>query len=325
MRQGRHRRLLIHADLFNPQQGPHYAGPCFYLGLTMLHCRAGLHAFWLALLLVLLPGCSTIRIVYNQADTVLAWMADDYFDLTTAQKQDFHTRINRLLTWHRHEQLPDYVRWLEEIKLRSQRTLTHDDATWLIDNAKARYRVIAQQGSNDAADMLTAMTADNIRALEKQFAKVNQKFTREHKLAGTAEARRKERLERTLKRIREWTGPLNAAQEARIAVLNETIPDTDHLRNQERLRRQKEFYALLNMRNNKAEFTRALVPWLADWDKGRPAEVQLALNNSYEKRIALYLEVERMLTAQQRTHMQQRIQSYIEDLHALAARRAASN
>jgi hypothetical protein len=295
----------------------------------MPHCRPRLRAFWhvltLALILALLSGCSTIRIAYNQADTVLAWMADDYFDLAAAQKQDFHTRINRLLTWHRHEQLPDYVRWLEEIKQRGQRTVTRDDATWLIENAKVRYRVIAQQGTADAVDMLTTLTADNLRALEKQFAKVNQKFASEYKLAGTADARRKERLDRTYKRIRDWTGPLTPAQEARIATLNETIPDTDHLRHQERQRRQKEFFALLNLRSNKAEFTRALTPWLADWERGRSAEVQLALNDSYEKRITLYLEVERMLTPNQRTHVQQKIQSYIDDLQALAARRTASN
>ena len=332
MLQGRRGRTLIRAASLNQQQGPQFMGLCFCLSHSMLHLRSRLHglrtgllALALATALALLSGCSTIRIVYNQADTILAWMADDYFDLAAAQKQDFHTRIDRLLTWHRQEQLPDYARWLEEIKQRGQRTVTREDASWLIEGAKTRYRVIAQQGSGDAVDMLTTLTPDNLRAVEKQFAKVNQKFASEYKLAGTADARRKERLDRTLKRIRDWTGALNAAQEARIATLNETIPDTDHLRLQDRQRRQKEFFALLTMRHNKAEFARALAPWLADWEKGRSAEVQLALNDSYEKRITLYLEVERILTPQQRTHVQQKIQSYIEDIHALTAKRAALN
>ncbi len=279
----------------------------------------------LAAMLVLLQGCSTIRVVYNQADTVLSWMANDYFDLDAAQKQDFHTRIDRLLKWHRQEQLPDYTHWLEDIKKRAQRPVTRDDAYWIAENARIRFRALAAKGAPDAAEMLSAVTADNIHALERKFSKINQKFVDEHKLNGTPEARRRERLNRTLKRIREWSGPLTPAQEERIATMNDTIPDTDHLRHQDRQRRQKEFIALLNTRHNKTEFARALTPWLADWEKGRPPEVHLALNDSYEKRITLYLEVERTLTAQQRAHLQQKIHSYIEDMRALAAKRVAQS
>jgi hypothetical protein len=333
MFQGRRQRTLIDAVSSLQKQGSGYRSPVFAWSAAKMNTMRMHTNGWLVALLalifsvlsVLTSGCSTIRVVYNQADTVLAWMADDYFDFDGAQKQDFHTRIDRLLKWHRQEQLPDYARLLTEIKQRSQRPVTRDDATWLIENSKARYRVITQQGAGDAADMLATLTPDNLRALEKQFAKVNQKFAREHKLNGTQEARRKERLDRTLKRIREWTAALTPAQEERIAALNDTIPDTDHLRQQERQRRQKEFLALLNTRHNKAEFTRALAPWLADWEKGQPSEVHQALNDSYEKRIALYLEVERMLTPQQRAHVQYKIQSYIDDLQALTAKRVTSN
>ena len=279
----------------------------------------------LLLVFALLPGCSAVRVVYNQADTILSWMAHDYFDLEPLQKQEFNTRLDALLTWHRHEQLPDYARFLGDIKQRANRTATRDDALWLIEGTKTRFRAMAAKGTPDAIDLLTAFTPDNVKALQKQFDKVNKKFVTEYKLNGTQEERRRARLERTLKRIREWTGPLAPAQEARITALNDTIPYTDHLRHQDRQRRQKEFLALLNTRGNKAEFARALRPWLADWEAGRPPEMQATLNEGYEKRIALYLEIERTLTPHQRAHMQGKLQGYIDDLNALAAKRTASN
>lgn len=279
---------------------------------------------WL-LVLLLLPGCSAVRVVYNQADNLLAWMAHDYFDLDSQQKHEFNTRIDALLAWHRAEQLPDYARFLGEIKQRVERPATREDALWLIEGAKERYRVLAAKGTPDAVEMLAALTPDNIKAAQKQFDKVNKKFSDEYKLAGTQEDRRRARLERTLKRIREWTGSLTPAQEARITALNDTIPYTDHLRQQDRQRRQKEFLALLEQRGNKAEFARVLRPWLADWEAGRPAALQAALDDGYEKRIALYLEVERSLTPQQRTHVQRKLQGYIEDINALTAKRVASN
>lgn len=276
----------------------------------------------LALSFALLAGCSAIRIAYNQADTILAWRADDYFDFDAAQKQDFNTRMDRLLQWHRLDQLPDYVRFLTEIRQRVRRQFTRDDAAWIIDGAIARYRVIAQKGAPDAAEMLMALTPDNLRALEKQFDTVNRKFAREYKLNGTPDDRRRARLDRTLTRIRDWTGALTQEQEERIVALHNTIPYTDHLRLQDRQRRQKEFLSLLNTRHNKAEFPPALRSWLADWEKGRLPEVNTALYESYEKRIALYLDVYRMLTPQQREHVLHKLQNYIDDLKALAMRQS---
>lgn len=277
----------------------------------------------LLLAFALLPGCSAVRVVYNQADNLLVWMAHDYFEFDPVQRHDFNTRLAPLLAWHRHEQLPGYSRFLADIRQRAERPATRDDAQWLMDGAKARFRTMVDKAAPDAAELLMTLTPDNIKALQREFDKVNQKFAREHKLGGTAEDRRRARLDRTVKRIRDWTGPLTPAQEARISAVNDSIPYTDHLRQQDRQRRQKEFLALLNARANKAEFTRTLRAWLTDWEAGRPPEVQAALNDGYEKRIALYIEVQHSLSTQQRAHLQQQFKGYIEDLNALAAKHVA--
>ena len=279
----------------------------------------------LALSFALLAGCSAIRIAYNQADTLLAWMADDYFNFDAAQKQDFNTRMDRLLKWHRQEQLPDYARFLTGIKQRAQRPLLSEDAYWMVEGAKTRFRSIARHGANDAAALLVTLTPDNLRALEQQFDKVNQKFVREYKLNGTFDERKRARLERTLKQLRNWTGTLTDAQEHRIALLNAAIPSIDHLRHQDRQRRQQEFLALLKSRHNKSEFAPQLRSWLTEWEKGRAPEFEQAQAEVYDKRVALYLDVERMLTPQQRDHVLQKLQGYIDDIHALAATRMTAN
>lgn len=275
-------------------------------------------------LALLLSGCSTLRVVYNQADHILTWMAHDYFDLDAQQRQEFQLRLDPLLKWHRQEALPDYIRFLGDVKKRAGQSVSREDAVWLVENVKERYRAIAAKGTPEAVEMLASLTPDNIQALEKQFVKVNQKFVREYQLGGTRDQQRRARTERTLKRIKDWTGSLTHAQEERIAALYERVPYTESVRHQDRQRRQKEFLAILRQRHNKAEFARALAPWLADWEKGRPPEVTLALNDSYEKRLAFYLEVERLLTREQRTHVQRKIQDYIDDLNALAPRHVAA-
>ena len=82
---------------------------------------------------------------------------------------------------------------------------------------------------------------------------------------------------------------------------------------------------MLNARGNKAEFARTLRPWLADWESGRPPAMHAALDEGYEKRMVLYLEVQHSLTPQQRTQVQQKLQGYIDDLNALSAKRVVVN
>jgi hypothetical protein len=293
---------------------------------TELHLRSRLK-IWIALMALLLGGCSTARLVYNQADTVLTWTANDYFNFDAAQKQAFNARLTPLLAWHRGAQLPDYANLLTDVQSRMQRTFTRQDADWLIDGVKARYRVITARATPDIVELLFTLTPDNIKALERQFARDNQKFAREHKLHGSPDEQRRERLERTVKRIREWTGPLTHAQLERVSVLSDAVPNTDALRLQDRQRRQKEFLVLLATREkagaNKIEFARALNAWFADWESARTPELKSALNESTEKRITLYLEAERMLSAEQRLHVHVKLQGYIDDMRALAAQGVA--
>ena len=51
---------------------------------------------WIVLLLLLtsVAGCTALRIGYRQADTILAWRADDYLDFNPQQKHDFRAAEN---------------------------------------------------------------------------------------------------------------------------------------------------------------------------------------------------------------------------------------
>ena len=62
------------------------------------------------------------------------------------------------------------------------------------------------------------------------------------------------RLKRTIKNIEEWTGNLTDAQETKVAALLDPIPLLEHLRHQDRIRRQREFVELLKLRQSKPEF-----------------------------------------------------------------------
>lgn len=271
--------------------------------------------------LLLIAGCSALRLGYHQADTLLAWRANDYFDLNPLQKQEFDARIERLLVWHRYEQLPEYADFLSAAIGKTRQGLKYDDINWFVDGFKARYRVIVNRGIVDAAEMLATLAPGQIVALQKKWDKVNLKFADENELDGTIEKRKRARLKKTLARIEDWTGALTWEQEQKIAALLDAIPLIEHLRHADRIRRQQEFLRLLELRTNPKEFQPKLRTWLIDWERGRAPAYERLSSEVYEKRVRFYLEVERLLTPGQRQLVLRRLQQYADDCIALSERR----
>jgi hypothetical protein len=272
----------------------------------------------LLLLVAILAGCSGLRLGYHHADTLLAWRANDYFDLNPLQKHELDARLERLLIWHRYEQLPEYAAFLELAIKKAHAGLKREDIVWFVDGFKTRYRVIVNRGAADAAEMLATLAPDQIVALQKRWDKDNRKFVSEHELEGGLEKRKRARFRKTLSDILDWTGSLTKEQEQKIAALLDAIPLIEHFRHADRIRRQHEFLQLLELRTNTREFRPKLQAWLLDWERGRTPEYERLSNEVYAKRIQFYLEVDRLLTPGQRQIVLHRLQQYADDCKALA-------
>lgn len=277
-------------------------------------------AILLAFLLATLTGCSMVRLGYSQADTLAAWRADEYFDFDSRQKEEFSSRFARLYDWHRYEQLPEYAAFLNAAKTRLQSGLNREDVLWFLEGLKTRYRLIASRGAADAAAILATLTPAQIDALQRQWAKVNRKFIREYKLEETLQEQQRAQAKRMLSRIEDWAGSLSHDQEQKITALASKLPLADRLRHEDRLRRQREFLRLLELRGNPGEFAPQLRYWLLSWEEGRHPEYERQYAPWLEQRVQFMIEVYGLLTPQQRAHAQQRLQNYIEDFRKLSER-----
>ncbi|MDP2241744.1 MAG: DUF6279 family lipoprotein [Burkholderiales bacterium] len=275
-------------------------------------------AILLAFLLATLTGCSMIRLGYSQADTIAAWKADEYFDFDSRQKDEFFSRFERLYDWHRYEQLPEYAAFIGAVKTRLHSGLRREDVLWFLEGLKTRYRLIASRGANDAAEILATLTPAQLDALQRQWVKVNRKFIREYKLEDTPREQQRAQAKRMLSRIEDWTGSLSHEQEQKITALCDKLPLTDHLRHEDRLRRQREFLRLLELRGNPGEFTPRLRHWLLNWEEGRAPEYERLYAPWLEQRVQFMVDVYSLLTPTQRAHVQHRLQNYIEDFKKLS-------
>ena len=275
----------------------------------------------IAALAAVLVSCTFNKFAYNQADTVAAWMVDDYFDLDGHQKNEFQKRFDRFHAWHRYEQLPDYSQFMRTARSRFQDGLSREDVMWFVEGLRTRVRTAGRHIAPDAAAMLATLTPVQVENLQKKWDKDNRKYVRERKLNGSAEERQEAEAKRIIKQIEDWLAPLSNDQESRIIALARELPPIEQARYQERLRRQKELLEILSHRTGDPQaFTARLTAWLTNWERNRSPEYQRQLDASWQKRAELFVAVDKMLTPDQRTAALQRIQGYAEDFTQLARR-----
>lgn len=272
-----------------------------------------------AVFAALLVSCTFTKFAYNQADTLAAWQADDYFDLDGAQKQDFEKRFDRLFVWHRQEQLPDYAQFMKLARTRMEDGASRDDVLWFAEGIRARVRVLARRAAPDAAALLATLTPAQIENLQRKFEKGNRKYVKDRKIGGTADERREADSKRLIKQIEDWLSPLSNEQEERVKALARDVPQIEQLRYAERLRRQKELVEILAHRGeDRQRFTARVTDWMVNWERNRSPDVQKQLDAWWHKRADLLVAADRMLTSDQRTASLQRIQGYANDFTQLA-------
>ena len=264
-----------------------------------------------------LAGCSGARLAYNNADTVVRWMANDYFALEGPQEDDFKARLARFHAWHRGEELPRYSVLMTNAGDKFADGLTAPELLWAWESAKGHYRRMAAHAAPELAAVLTTLTPAQFDRLDKKFAESDAEYAKKYLKGGEAE-QRKRRDKRNLELMREWFGDLTDEQEAQLKVSSGKLPLLYALRLQNRQRRQGEFVALLKAYRSPAELEPRLKQWLTEWEEGASPEYRRLSELHRELYIQMLLELDRSLTPAQRVHAVTRLYEYAEIFKALA-------
>jgi len=273
--------------------------------------------FTLLLLLLFLNGCSALRLAYDNADSYLRWRAGNYLDLEGEAADDLDERIDAFLAWHRAKALPEYARLSEEAARRLGDGLSREDVVWGYDSVRMHARRSLREAAERVAPLLDKLNEDQVRHLESRFHEDNRKFAREN-LRGSEKERRKRRAERVADRLEDWVGSLSEGQMKRVREFSERAPLAAEMRDQDRKRLQGEFVAMIRARE-----TVKRLPVLAEnWERGRDAAFLQANSVWREELFAMLLDLDRMLTPEQRARAQATFRRYGEDFAVLAARAA---
>jgi hypothetical protein len=193
----------------------------------------------LVALMVLVAGCSAIRLTYNHGDTLLYWWLNAYLDLDSDQSDWVKKDIDNLFQWHRSTQLRDYAGLLSKMQRQlADGNVTQDELLSDYRDIKARTELLAFKALPQLADLALSIKPDQIVQMEKKFAKNNDKFRHDF-MSGSVDDQKNARYKKAMEQLNLWFGSFSRDQEAQLRKASDARPLDNDVWMQERVMRQK--------------------------------------------------------------------------------------
>ncbi|OBV39547.1 DUF6279 family lipoprotein [Janthinobacterium psychrotolerans] len=276
----------------------------------------------LALMLVVVAGCSSLRLAYNNGDTVLYWWLNAYVDLDRDQKGWVREDIDKLFDWHRKTQLRDYVEILRKGQKQVQGNPTQADLMADYSEIKSRTQSLLLKAAPDLADLARSLKPEQIAQMEKKFKSNNDDYRKKF-LSGDQEKRQQLRYKKSMEQFELWFGSFSSEQEALIRKASDARPLDNEIWLDERSRRQRNVLALVQKVQNEKlgkEATVALINTLIkdSFDRLEHSD-RKAFFDAFENSTAqMILTVIKIATPAQKAHAVKRMQGWIDDFNSLA-------
>jgi hypothetical protein len=303
-------------------------------------CKNLLRIIGLALLIISVQGCSTVRLAYNQAPLAAYWYLDDYVDFSDEQKPVVKAALNELHHWHRQTQLPAYIETLQKMQRQMTEPLTPARACEFYQEVQDRL-MMSLEGAvrfdqNPAASFnlqkLATLDRNQLLNMERKFAKSNAKY-REDYLSGSPRQVAEKRLEQAVSRTESLYGKLDERQLALLQTRLEQSGFDPELVYAERLRRQQDMLQALRSLASlgSAAGSAAMTPAAAKTVAAGPALEGVFSRAVFSPDISFrehakklrthncqtFAEVHNSTTPAQRQKALARLQGYEQDLRAL--------
>jgi len=273
------------------------------------------------LLILVLAGCSSVKLGYRFMDNAIRWKINDYVSLNAQQSGVLTRGINDFHRWHQATQLSKYASFMQRKAIQFEaETLTSDDFSKIYDEAFAMASVSLDRLMPVITDMLLSLSPEQVQLTLNKMEKESAKDLKED-FGITPAQRLLKRQNKMIKRLVKWTGRLNKAQLAIIAGWAKTMPVDEGLR----VARQEKFTSgltkQLNDRSNPERFKRSILAQVKTPERFSSAQY----NQSYAKRKQLTLELMsdlfNSLTAPQKAQLIRSTKKYQADFLYLAPRK----
>lgn len=277
---------------------------------------------FLAALMVMAAGCSSLRFTYNHGDTLLYWWLNAYLELDAEQAGWVKKDIDNLFLWHRKTQLKDYTQLLANGQRQLANNMTQGDLMADYRDIKTRTELLAFKALPELADLARSVRPEQIAQMEKKFSSNNDEYRKKF-LRGDTEKRQKVRYKKSMEQLELWFGTFSSEQEAILRKASDARPLNNEVWLDERIRRQQKILSVLRKVQQEKlskDATMALIHNLIKeiFDRFEAPDRKQFFDAYIDGTTQFIFTAVKIATPAQKAHAQKRMQGWIEDFNILA-------
>lgn len=277
---------------------------------------------WLTLTLTLLvlQGCSAIKLGYQQLPTLSYWWLDSAISFNDAQSDRAKEALAQVYRWHRQEELPTYLSLLQRGAELSQGNVQASQVCDVWTEVQTKLDKTMRIAIAQAVPVVQILGPRQFSHLAQYQENKNEDWDKEW-LQGNANDRLERRLDKTLERYRSFYGDLTATQVTLVKSQLSQSLWTPEWGRQERLRREQAFLSTLRRLSQtkttaaqvEAELFEVWQRWFMPSDDAGRKRVQNMAQQTCENLAQLH----NTTTADQRQRVARRLQAYERDIRDL--------
>ena len=271
-------------------------------------------------LVLVLSGCSLVKLGYGQASPLAFRWLDRYVNFDDAQSLRARTALDETVAWHRRTQLPDYVQLLARAETEVLADTTPERMCGWAAEIRSRIDPVLQFLAPAITDIALTLSPAQFAHIDKRFAETNEEFRDEH-LQKNPQRRQRAMLRRDVERAEMLYGKLDDAERELVAGYVRSSPYDAELVDAERVPRQQDALAFFRrLRASNPGRDEALVEvraFLHALDRSPREAYRLYTARVTEHNCALASALHNATTPAQRREAAKRLGGYRNDLRSL--------
>lgn len=273
---------------------------------------------WPLLLLagLLVTGCG-MKFVYNKLDWLIPLWISTYVTLDDAQKTQLDQRLARVLEWHRHQQLAQYVALIRRIQQAVGDGLDEAAIEALFAAGEAYWRALQEKVTPDVADILRTTSASQRQEIYDKFSDSNAEFRAKY-FGLTEEKRIARSMDDMTDHFEPWLGDLNEPQRQAVAEFVRSYYPIHELRYKLRQNVQLELRSILEAELSPVQFQQRIATLLLHQENFYPLGYDDKLAANRRLLVALIARVMRQRDAEQTAHLMHELDSYAASFQELS-------
>lgn len=272
-----------------------------------------------------MSACTTMRLAYNTSDKLIAYRLNDWFNMSGELEAPARDRLDKVMAWHRHDELPEYSKILLSVRER-----LNDPAPFTAQQVLAVEGLVAQRlllaGDHAAdafADLFQRFGPDQRKRLVDRIEESNDEF-REKNIDIAPAKLRKRRIDDMVDRYEFWLGRLDSAQRERVARWADEADPAGRVRLQHRQSQQRVFMTIVDTGKTAtpAETAGKLRAFFADMESPKNPAEKARQRAQLERWATLTADLVNSATPEQRKRIQGKLKTMSDDFLTLSRQNA---